>query len=316
MKWNRRESDDRNVIDVRGAGKRRGRGTGSGGNLGGLGGSGGPGGRIPLPGGGKGLSGIVLLIVLVAVFGTGILGGGSSDSGFDIGTVLPGLSAVPGADNPTPLPAASDPDRNLRDFSAHVFNDTQDVWSRAFGKDGRAWRDAQLVLFSGGVKTGGCGSASSAVGPFYCPADYRIYLDLSFYREMENQLKAGGDFAWAYVIAHEMGHHVQNQGGISDQVGRAKRAQSESRNAISVRNELQADCLAGVWASTVFDRLDEGDLDEAVGASEAVGDDRLQGGRAKSETFTHGTSAQRRHWFQTGFDSARPEACDTFSGDV
>lgn len=309
MKWNRKKGDDRNVIDVRGAGGRRG-GQTSGGNSGMLGSGG-----FRMPGGGKGAGSLIGLILVLVVIGTQVLGGGSG-SGFDIDSVLNQMGTVPGAESPSPLPAAKDPDRDLKEFSSHVFNDAQDVWSRAFKQEGRPWRDAQLVLFSNRVNTGGCGGATSAVGPFYCPADSRIYLDLSFYREMERSLGAGGDFAWAYVITHEMGHHVQNQGGISDQVAREKRQQTDSRNAISVRNELQADCLAGVWASTVFDKLEPGDLDEAINASQAVGDDRLQGRNARSETFTHGTSAERSHWFKAGFDSGDPASCDTFSGDI
>jgi len=317
MKWKKGNSDDRNVIDIRGAKKRRG---GSGGGFGGLGGMGG-GGGLPIPTGKGKMGGLVGIIVVLAVIGTQVLGGGGSGtgSGFDVGSMFPDMGAVPGANDPAPLPAGQDPDRNLRDFSAYVFNDTQNVWHEAFQKDDRPWKDAQLVLYSGAVSTGGCGDATSAVGPFYCPADRRVYLDLSFYKEMQNQLGADGDFAWAYVIAHEMGHHVQNLGGISDQVARAKREQSESRNEISVRNELQADCLAGVWASTVFDQLEAGDLDEAINASEAVGDDRLQsrgGGSISPDSFTHGTSAQRHHWFKAGFDSGDPARCDTFSGDI
>ncbi|MBN8867031.1 MAG: neutral zinc metallopeptidase [Solirubrobacterales bacterium] len=318
MKWKRGQGNDRNVIDIRGSKRRRGSGGGMGG-IGGLGGGGG-GGRLPMPGGKGKVGGVVAVVIVLIVIGTQFLGGGSgSGTGFDMGSMFPGMGSVPGAENPAPIPAGQDPDRDLKEFSSYVFNDAQDVWSRAFRKDDRPWRDAQLVLYSDAVSTGGCGNASSAVGPFYCPADHRVYLDLSFYRQMERQLDAGGDFAWAYVIAHEMGHHVQNLGGISDQVARAKREQSESRNEISVRNELQADCLAGVWASTVFDQLEPGDLDEAIGASEAVGDDRLQsqgGGNVNPDSFTHGTSAQRHHWFQAGFESGDPAQCDTFSGDV
>jgi len=311
MKWKRGRSRDRNVIDIRGA-----RRSGGGGGFGGLG----AGGNLPLPGGKGGIGGLIGIVIVAIVIGTQVFGGSSTSGGggFDIGSVLNGAGAVPGANSPAPLPAGQDPDADLKDFSAYVFTDAQDVWRRAFERQGRPWRDAQVVFYSGAVSTGGCGNATSAVGPFYCPADSRVYLDLGFYREMERQLSAGGDFAWAYVIAHEMGHHVQNTGGISDQVARAERERSESRNEISVRNELQADCLAGVWASTVFDQLEQGDLEEAFRASEAVGDDRLQsraGGRVDPDSFTHGTSAQRRHWFEQGYESGKPETCDTFSGD-
>ncbi len=322
MKWKKGRSGDRNVIDIRGAKRgRRGSSGGTGvGGVGGLGGGSGPGMRLP---GGKGkiggLLGIVIVIVIIGAQVLGGSGGSGSGSGFDIGSVLNGMNAVPGAENPSPLPAGQDPDADLKDFSAYVFIDAQQVWRQSFRKEGRPWQDAQLVFYSDAVSTGGCGNATSAVGPFYCPADNRIYLDLSFYKQMERQLSAGGDFAWAYVVAHEMGHHVQNMGGISDQVAREKREQTASRNEISVRNELQADCLAGVWASTVFDQLEPGDLDEAINASEAVGDDRLQsrgGGNVNPDSFTHGTSAQRHHWFKRGYESGDPSQCDTFSGDI
>ena len=158
------------------------------------------------------------------------------------------------------------------------------------------------------------------MGPFYCPADQRVYLDLSFYEEMANQLAAPGDFAWAYVIAHEMGHHVQQQLGTSDEVSRQERESPEDRNELSVRLELQADCYAGVWGSTVFKQgdLQKGDLQEAFNAAEAVGDDRLQRqatGTVNPDTFTHGTSEQRRRWFDAGYDSGDPGACDTFAAD-
>lgn len=316
MKWQKGRSKDRNVIDIRGARKSRGS---AGGGFGGLGGLGGGGGGMPMPGGKGKLGGLIGIIVILVVVGTQVLGGGSGSSGgFDMGSMFPGMGTVPGAENPAPLPAGQDPDADLKDFSAYVFTDAQEVWRKAFRQNGQPWQDAQVVFYSDAVSTGGCGNASSAVGPFYCPADNRVYLDLSFYRQMENQLGAGGDFAWAYVIAHEMGHHVQNVGGIGDRVAREKRQQSESRNEISVRNELQADCLAGVWASTVFDQLEEGDLDEAINASEAVGDDRLQGrsGSVNPDSFTHGTSEQRHRWFKTGYESGNPQDCDTFSGDI
>ena len=165
-----------------------------------------------------------------------------------------------------------------------------------------------------------CGSATSAVGPFYCPGDKYVYLDLSFYRDMESQLRASGDFAWAYVIAHEVGHHVQQQLGTSDEVNRIRREDPDRANDASVRLELQADCYAGVWAYTVFeaDDLEPGDIDEAIRASEAVGDDRLQqqaGRGVNPDTFTHGSSAQRRAWFDRGRERGEPADCDSFSVD-
>jgi predicted metalloprotease len=166
----------------------------------------------------------------------------------------------------------------------------------------------------------GCGSASSAVGPFYCPADQRVYLDLSFERELAGKLRAGGDFAWAYVIAHEMGHHVQEQLGTEDKVSRLRRDNPGDANELSVRTELQADCYAGVWAHSVYKEgdLESGDIDEALRAAGAVGDDRLQReatGTIRPDTFTHGTSAQRAKWFRTGYQGGEPGACDTFTPD-
>ena len=167
----------------------------------------------------------------------------------------------------------------------------------------------------------GCGSATSAVGTFYCPADRRVYLDLSFYGAMTRELRAPGDFAWAYVIAHEMGHHVQEELGTDDRVRDAVRRDGSQANALSVRQELQADCYAGIWARSVYQGgdLEAGDIDEAFTAAEAVGDDRLQReatGTVRPDTFTHGTSAQRHNWFNVGYASGRPEDCDTFSGGV
>jgi predicted metalloprotease len=237
-----------------------------------------------------------------------LLSGGSGfavPSAFDDGAQAPDGGAIP---------ASQDPERDLRDFSEYVFDSTQSTWARTF--DG-GYRDAKLYLYRGGVSTG-CGSASSAVGPFYCPADQRVYLDLSFFGDMENQLGAPGDFAWAYVIAHEVGHHVQNLRGTDDEVRRLQQEDPEQANPLSVRLELQADCYAGVWAHAVFDQLDSGDVEEAIKASEAVGDDRLQRrarGEVNPDSFTHGTSAQRAHWFQKGQASGEPADCDTFSAD-
>jgi predicted metalloprotease len=288
MRWQRGRNQD--VIDARGGG---------GGGMRGM-----PGGRVALPGG----LGVVGVIVFVALQ---LLGGGSGFSvptGFDDGTRAPAGQ---------PIPAGQDPDRDLKEFSGFVFNDVQDAWDRTFKGQRRSYRRAKLYLYSGGVDTA-CGSATSAVGPFYCPGDERVYLDLSFYRDMEAKLQAGGDFAWAYVIAHEVGHHVQNLLGTSDEVHRLQQQDSGKANALSVRLELQADCYAGVWARSAFEagELEDGDIEEAFRASEAVGDDRLQRqatGRVNPDTFTHGTSAQRRHWFDAGRQAGEPAACDTFT---
>lgn len=310
MKWKKSKRNNRNVIDIRGAS----RGRGSRGSAGGFGGGG-----IGLPGGKGGIGGGIGLIVIVIVIGSQLLGGGGGGNGFDITSVLGGAGPVPGADSPAPLPPGEDPQKDLKDFSAYVFNDAQDTWKDAFAEDGARYSPAQLVFYADAVRTGGCGDATSAVGPFYCPADRRVYLDLSFYGEMDRQLGASGDFAWAYVIAHEMGHHVQQQTGVSKEVAAERRSNPDGAEGVSVRTELQADCYAGVWASTVFAQLEPGDLDEAFEAAEAVGDDRLQGrggGSVNPDSFTHGTSAQRRTWFNEGYESADPGTCDTFSNDI
>ncbi len=302
MKW-KRGAKSRDVIDVRGA----------------SGGSSGGGGGLPIPGGLGGIGGGAGLIVVIVIVAINVLGGGSGGTGFD----LPGLggATAPGADDPQPLPPGEDPQAELKDFSAYVFDDAQDVWESTFDRSGDAYDTAKLVLYSGAVRTDGCGGATSAVGPFYCPADERVYLDLSFYEEMRRQLGASGDFAWAYVIAHEMGHHVQRMTGTSAAVERLSRSEPADANELSVRQELQADCYAGVWAATVYAEgaLEAGDLDEAFNAAEAVGDDRLQRqatGSVDPDSFTHGTSEQRRTWFERGYRSGDPGDCDTFAAET
>jgi uncharacterized protein len=298
------------VIDVRGASPR------GGGRTGGLGRG------LPIPGGIGGIGGGAGVVVVLVILALQIFGGGDGGGDFDIGDIFGPSLQAPGASNPEPIPPGQDPQRELRDFSTYVFEDTQDTWRGTFKQDGEGYDNAQLVLYSNAVQTGGCGGATSAVGPFYCPADGRVYLDLSFYDEMQQLVGASSeiDFAWAYVIAHEMGHHVQNLVGTNDQVSRLEHQNPDDANELSVRTELQADCYAGVWASTVYAQgdLEQGDLDEAFTATKAIGDDRLQeqaGGRIDPDSFTHGTSEQRRHWFETGYESADPAACDTFSAD-
>jgi len=277
MRWQRGRSEG-NTIDARGA-----RGSGA---------------RVAVPGG-LGLVGVLVFLAFQ------LLSGGSGyavPGAFDDGAQAPDGGAIP---------AGQDPERDLRDFSEYVFDSAQRNWARTF--DG--YRDAKLYLYRGGVNTG-CGSASSAVGPFYCPADQRVYLDLSFYRDMQQQLGASGDFAWAYVIAHEMGHHAQRLLGTEEQVRRLQQQNPGDQNALSVRLELQADCYAGVWAHKVQSDLESGDADEALGAASAVGDDRLQKaatGSINPDSFTHGTSEQRVRWFRRGQDSGEPAQCDTFS---
>jgi predicted metalloprotease len=262
-------------------------------------------------------AGIVVVIVIVLINVLGSSGGG----GYEIANGFGPQATAPGAENPAPIPRSEDPDADLKDFSVYVFEDVQTTWQKAFAAAGKPYDHAKLVLYSGAVSTNGCGSATSAVGPFYCSGDKSVYLDLSFYKEMADQLGASGDFAWAYVIAHEMGHHVQNESGTTAQVAQAGQDEQTGADGLSVRTELQADCYAGVWASTVYEEgdLDEGDIQEAFGAARAVGDDRLQKeatGTVKPDTFTHGTSQQRRAWFDRGYRSADPGACDTFSADL
>jgi predicted metalloprotease len=206
----------------------------------------------------------------------------------------------------------------LRRFVSVVLADTEDVWTEVFRQTGREYRDPRLVLFTGQVQSA-CGRADSASGPFYCPGDQKVYIDLSFYSELRERLGAPGDFAQAYVIAHEVGHHVQRLLGISDKVHAAEsRADRRQANELSVRLELQADFLAGVWANRAKNKglLESGDIDEALGAASAVGDDRLQRqaqGRVVPDSFTHGTSEQRVRWFRKGLDTGDIKQGDTFS---
>ncbi len=206
----------------------------------------------------------------------------------------------------------------LADFVSVVLADTEDTWSRIFASIGRQYEEPQLVLFSGAVQSA-CGIAGAAMGPFYCPADHKLYVDLSFYDELQRRFRAPGDFAQAYVIAHEVGHHVQNLLGINQEVTAMQRGASAAEaNALSVRLELQADCLAGIWAYNA-DRfrnlLEAGDIEEALNAASAIGDDRIQRettGRVMPDSFTHGSSEQRVRWFRTGYETGDVAACDTF----
>jgi predicted metalloprotease len=201
-----------------------------------------------------------------------------------------------------------------------VLADTEDTWSDQFRRLGRTYVPPRLVLFDG-VVASACGRAQAAMGPFYCPADRKVYIDLAFYRQLRDQLGAPGDFAQAYVIAHEVGHHVQNVLGIEGQVRQAmQRVPQRQANQLSVRLELQADCLAGVWAHQTHRQrrtLEEGDVDEALNAASRIGDDALQrrsSGRVRPDSFTHGSSAQRQEWFARGLRSGDLRECDTFGG--
>jgi uncharacterized protein len=251
-----------------------------------------------------------VVVVLLALF-----------FGFDPSVILQGdAPTAPPATQQAPSPSSRGQDE-LRAFVATVLADTEDTWRALFTRMGREYRDPKLVLFSSAVQSA-CGIAGSATGPFYCPQDQKVYLDLDFFRALRDRFHAPGDFAQAYVIAHEVGHHVQNLLGISDRVMAERRRGGAQANAASVRLELQADCLAGVWghhAERARHILEVGDVEEALGAASAIGDDRLQRqtqGRVAPETFTHGTSKQRVHWFTRGIESGDLRQCDTFGGPV
>lgn len=303
MRWmgGRRSS---NVEDRRGQ-NAGGAGGGFPGFPGGLGGGGGGGGRrIGL---GGGIGGIVVLLILLFL-------------GVDPSVLLQGGGG--GTSIPFERPS-SGTSQQAQDEQAHfvevVLADTEDTWRPIFQAGGQQYVEPKLVLFSGAVNSA-CGFAQAAMGPFYCPADMKVYIDLSFYDDLKTRFGAPGDFAQAYVIAHEIGHHVQRLTGVLERAQRAKQGVSEAQaNAIQVRVELQADCYAGVWAHHA-DRargvVEPGDIDEALNAAAAIGDDRLQKrsrGYVSPESFTHGSSEQRARWFRRGFDQGKLNACDTFS---
>jgi len=233
---------------------------------------------------------------------------------------IPGL---PGSERDTGQQAGGggSAEDQMKTFVSRVLADTEDVWSKVFAGFGQKYTDPPLVLFSGYTRTA-CGAGQSAMGPFYCPIDQKVYIDLAFYEQMKRQFNAGGDFAQAYVIAHEVGHHVQKLLGIADKVQQLKESMSEvDANQLQVRMELQADCLAGVWANLndqMKSRLQPGDVEEALNAATQIGDDMIQKkmtGRVIPDAFTHGTSRQRVRWFTTGLKSGKMEQCDTFNAD-
>ena len=291
MKWEgNRESD--NVEDRRDGG-------GGGGGLGGL-----------IGGRGIGIGAIVIALVGGWVFGINPL------------TILSMLSGggAPTAQvqqqTPAPKPPADD---RMAAFVSTVLADTEDVWKDVFAKGGGTYQEPRLVLFRGATQTA-CGQGQAAMGPFYCPGDQKVYIDLGFYETLKNKLGAPGDFAQAYVIAHEVGHHVQNLLGISGKVDQMRgRVSKADYNVLSVKLELQADCFAGVWANHAQNArqiLEQGDVEEAMNAAAKIGDDALQrssGGAVVPESFTHGTSAQRQRWFDAGLKNGSVKACDTFS---
>jgi uncharacterized protein len=227
------------------------------------------------------------------------------------------LDTAPPVGSSGPYRESAD-EAQLREMVSVVLGDTEEAWQQIFAAQGGRYEEPRLVLFSGAVESA-CGLAQAAVGPFYCPADRKVYIDLSFYEDLRERFGAPGDFAQAYVIAHEVGHHVQTLLGISEQTQAAReRAGEREANAISVRQELQADCLAGVWAhnaSSARGLLESGDVEEALNAASAIGDDRLQRqatGHVSPDSFTHGSSEQRQRWFRRGMESGALEACDSF----
>lgn len=259
-----------------------------------------------IPGGLVGGGGIgVVVIALIAMF-----------FGVDPRLILQGAGQAGGGVQQPAAPPDPAQDK-LKDFVSVVLADTEDTWGELFAKSGGHYEQPKLVLFTGAVQSA-CGTAQSAVGPFYCPGDRRVYIDLDFYRLLADRFGAPGDFAQAYVIAHEIGHHVQNLLGISDKVHAASQRSPGRANQLSVRQELQADCLAGIWghfANRSRQVLQAGDIEEGLAAAAAIGDDRLQRqaqGHVSPESFTHGSSEQRARWFKRGLDSGDVGACDTF----
>ncbi len=265
----------------------------------------GGGGRFIGGAGGLGAGTIIILIILSLVFKRDMFQL-VNDPGTGAG---PETAAGPPAET-TPA------EERLVDFVSFVLDDAQKVWGEVLPQQGAQYRPARLVLFRDAIQSA-CGLGEAATGPFYCPGDEKVYIDLGFYQELQQRFGAPGDFAQAYVLAHEIGHHVQNVLGTEAEVRRARSSRPDLGNELSVRLELQADCYAGIWAHSTAQRdlLEQGDVEEGLGAAAAVGDDRIQrmgGGRVAPEAFTHGSSEQRMQWFQRGFKSGQLDDCDTF----
>jgi predicted metalloprotease len=298
-----------------------------------------PGGGVRFPsgggsgrqGGGIGIVGLLIILGLMLFFGVdpsvimqGGGPGGDTDSFPDIrlpqsrpDTNFP----VPGQQGPPVQHPQTTSEDDLKRFVSVVLADTEDVWRDLLGRYGQRYTDPKLVLYSGGVRSG-CGYGAAQMGPFYCPNDEKVYIDLSFYQDLKNRFHAPGDMAQAYVIAHEIGHHVQKLLGIADQVEALRgRLSQQQANALQVRMELQADCFAGIWANRAQESkniIEPGDIDEALNAASAIGDDRIQKqtqGYVVPDAFTHGSSTQRVRWFKQGYQSGKLEDCDTFNAD-
>jgi predicted metalloprotease len=269
--------------------------------------------RVPMKAVGGGIGGLILLIITLLI-SSGDPGTIFNDNP-NTGVNTPGSSYYDGT---TPI---SEEERQLADFVSIVLADTEDTWNEIFAAENLDYREPTLVLFSGAVESA-CGFAQSAVGPFYCPLDEKVYIDLSFYKDLRDSFGAPGDFAQAYVIAHEIGHHVQNQIGIMEQVQAAQQQVSSQAdvNRLSIMLELQADCLSGVWAYNADrsrDILEQGDIEEGLNAASSIGDDRLQmqfQGQVTPDSFTHGSSVQRVNWFERGLESGDINSCNSFEG--
>jgi uncharacterized protein len=254
--------------------------------------------------GGMGIGTFVVLLVLSLIFKQ------------DLFQLVGGGGVAPGSETAQSPPAETTPqEEQLKSYVSFVLDNAQSDWAQLLPRYGAQYRPAKLVLFRDAIQSA-CGFAQSATGPFYCPGDERVYIDLGFYQELKTRFGAPGDFAQAYVLAHEIGHHVQKLLGTEAKVQDERSRRPDLANELSVRLELQADCYAGVWAYEARDSLEQGDVEEGLKAAAAVGDDRIQqmSGQAVSpESFTHGSSAQRMQWFKTGMEAGRPDACDTFA---
>lgn len=302
------QQGQRHIDDRRSSGGRSRRSSGGGGGL--------PVGKA------GGLGAIIIALIGLVLGGNQLTSGGGTSSGFDLGAnAFDDTQSVDVGPNDVRV----DPDAETVEFMAFLMEDIQRVWDKEFEDAGLTYQYTSMVIFEDSVSTG-CGNATSAVGPFYCPApgDNRVYIDLQFYTELSRKFGAPGDFAQAYVIAHEVGHHLQSVLGISDQVREAQAQNPAAKNELSVRQELQADCFAGVWAASANARttsrgepiIEEGDIREGLGAAAAVGDDRIQsqaGMRVDPHTWTHGSAEARQDWFMQGFRTGDPEACDTYA---
>jgi predicted metalloprotease len=318
MRYDERDEESKNVED------RRGQGGGFGGMPGGI--------QIPMGGrGGMSLTSLLIIGAIMLLFGINPLevltgGGGGNFPNMpqmprtettqrpSAGDNIPGLPGQPKS-------AGGQTDDEMGRFIKLVLRDTEKVWNQVFASFGERYQEPQLVIFERGTRTA-CGMGMTQMGPFYCPLDKKIYIDLAFYEELARKFKAPGDFAQAYVVAHEVGHHVQTLLGIANEVqGRKQRMSEREANALQVRMELQADCLAGVWANLnhqLHDRLEPGDIEEGLRAANAIGDDMIQKkmqGYVVPDAFTHGSAAQRMRWFTTGYESGQMQSCDTFGTD-